>query len=94
MAKSQYNADSAPLPPLSLRSGMPGSRQTDAVEIVSFPALPANDALPMPAAYILAGGASSYVGESAHLGRRLPAHGAFEAQADLSGAFPPTSSID
>jgi hypothetical protein len=94
MAKSQYNADSASLPPLPLRPGMPGSRQTDAVEIVSFPALPANDALPMPATYILVGGAKSYVGESAHLERRLPARGAFEAQPNLSGAFPTTSSID
>ena len=94
MAKRQYNADSASLPPLSLRPGMPGSRMEDPVKLVSFPALPANDALPVPATYVLAGGANMYVGESAHLGRRLPDHGAADAEPGPSGAFLTTSSID
>jgi hypothetical protein len=88
MAKSQYNADSASPPPLSLRPGLPGSRIEDPVKLVSFPASPVNDALPVPATYVLAGGANMYVGESAHPGCRLPAHGALDAKPSPSGAFP------
>jgi hypothetical protein len=93
MANSQYNADSASLPPPSLRPGMPGSRKEDPVNIRSFPASPVNDALPMPATCVLAGGAHMYVGESAHPGRRLPAHGALDARPGLSGPSATTPSI-
>ena len=94
MAKRQYNADSASPPPLSLRPGLPGSRIEDPVKLVSFPASPVNDALPVPATYVLASGAHMYVGESAHPGRRLPAHGARGAKPGLSGPSATTPSID
>lgn len=42
MAKQHYSADSAPLPPLSLRPGVSGSRKNAPAEIVRFPALPAS----------------------------------------------------
>jgi hypothetical protein len=94
MANSHYSADSAPLPPLSLRPGLPGSRKEYPVKIARFPALPVDDALPRPAPYVLTCDASIYVGESVHLGRRLPAH-AISAEPRLSGPSPTTTtSID
>jgi hypothetical protein len=93
MAKRQYSADSASLPPLSLRPCMPGSRKEDPVKFVSFPASPANDLLPV--AYVLAGGATMYVGASAHPRCPPPAHGALDAKPGLSGpSRTTTSSID
>lgn len=95
MAKRQYNADSASPPPLSLRPGMPGSRKEDPVKFVSFPASPATDLLPVPVAYVPAGGATMYVGASAHPGCPPPAHGALDAKPGLSGpSRTTTSSID
>jgi hypothetical protein len=93
MAKSQYNADSASPPPLSLRPGLPGNRKEDPVKFVSFPAAPVNDTLHVPATDVLAGGANMYVGESAHPGRRLPAHDARDAKPSLSGPST-TTAID
>jgi hypothetical protein len=42
MARHDYSADSAPLPPLSLRPGVSGTRKYAPAEIVRFPALPAS----------------------------------------------------
>ena len=91
MANSRYSADSAPLPPLSLRPGMPGSGKVVPVEIGRFPALPVDNASPMPAAYVLADAASVYVGESADGARRLPDLGTISAEPGLSDCSPTTT---
>jgi hypothetical protein len=94
MAKSQYSGDSPFLPPLSLRPGMSGSRNEDPVKFASFPALPVNEASCVPAAYVLDGGATMYIGEGVHCGRRLQEHGTLDTEPDPRGPFPTTTSID
>ena len=91
MAKSHYSADSAPLPPLSLRPGLPGSSKEESVKTACFRALPVDDALPMPANYVLADAASVYVGESADGARRLPDLGTISAEPGLSDSSPTTT---
>ena len=94
MANSRYSADSAPLPPLSLRPGLPGSCKEGAVKTARFLALPVDDALPMPANYVLADATSVYVGESADGARRLPDLGTISAEPGLSDSSPTTTSND
>jgi hypothetical protein len=91
MANSRYSADSAPLPPLSLRPGLPGSSKEESVKTACFRALPVDDALPMPANYVLADAASVYVGESADGARRLPDLGTISAEPGLSDSSPTTT---
>ena len=93
MADSHYSADSAHLPPLSLRPGQSGSRKEHPAKTVDFP-LSLDDATPLPANYLLAGGASVCVGVNAHGARRLPKR-TIGADPGLSGPSPiATSSID
>ena len=89
MAKSHYSADSASLPPLSLRPGLPGSRNEDPAKTVDFPALSLDDATPLPANYLLADAANVCVGASAH-GARLP-NRTIGAEPGLSGPSPTTT---
>jgi hypothetical protein len=94
MAKHDYIADSAPLPPLPLHPGVPGNHKEDPVKPVSFPALPVNDTFRVPAAYVLAGGWRAYVGKTADCGRRLQDHDAPDPKPSLSGLSPTTTFIN
>jgi hypothetical protein len=93
MAKSQYNGDSPFPSPISERPGMSGSPEITPVKPASFPAMPATEASPVPAPYILNG--SAYIGESIDCARRLRDHGA-DATPCPDGISPSTttSSVD
>jgi hypothetical protein len=94
MAKSQYNGDSPFPSPFSEHPGMSGSPETIPVKPAAFPVIPAIEASPMPAPYILSGGASRYIGASIDCARRLRDHGAADAAPPLGGASSTTTSID
>jgi hypothetical protein len=94
MAKRHYNADSASLRPLSLHPGISGSRRANPAKTVSFPASSVKDTSPAPAPYMLAGGATMYVGKNAQFGRWLPNHGTVDAKPGLSGPSPIPTSIN
>lgn len=96
MAKSQYNGDSPFASPISERPGMSGSPEIIPVKPASFPPMPAIGASPVPAPYILNGGATMYIGESIDCARRLRDHGAVDATPCPDGISPSTttSSID
>jgi hypothetical protein len=92
MAKSQYNADSAPLPLPHLRSGMPASIMDIPVKSTGFAALPVNNDPTAAETCALAGDANVYVGEGAHYGRLLSGRSASDVSSPLSGLSP--TSID
>ena len=95
MAKSQYNGDSPFPSPFSEYPGMSGSPETIPVKSASFPVIPAIEASPVPAPYILNGGTAMYIGESIDCARRLRDHGAADATPCPDGISPSTtSSID
>jgi hypothetical protein len=94
MAKSQYNGDSPFPSPFSEQPGMSGSPETIPVKPAAFPVIRAIEASPMPAPYILNGGAAMCIGESMDCSRRLGDHGAADAKPSQGRAFPITTSID
>ena len=95
MAKSQYSGDSPFPSAISERPGRSGSPEIIPVRPASFPAIPAIEASPVPAPYILNGGAAMYIGESIDCARRLRDHGAADATPCPDGISPSTtSSID
>jgi hypothetical protein len=93
MANSQYSADSAPLPPLSLHSGMPGIKEHPCKRI-PFPAPPVTMASSFYEAYVLACSTRAYIGKSSDCWRRLRDFDELGPKPSPSGHFPTTSSID
>jgi hypothetical protein len=74
---------------------MSGSPETTPVTSISFPALPAIEASPAPAHYILNGGAAMCIGESIDYARRLRDHCAADSAPCPDGvSSSTTSSID
>lgn len=91
MAKSQYSADSAPLPQ---SPSPPNSNKVDVFKTAYFPAPFLKDVLLASKTYVLIG-MNGYIGESANLRRRLREHGAVRRMDGQSGTCTPTPiSID
>ena len=91
MAKSQYSADSAPLP--QSRSPFDGNK-VGVFKTAYLPAAFLKDMLSVPATFVVTG-TNAYIGESADLRRRLPEHGAVRRTDGQSGTCTPTPiSID
>ena len=84
MAKTEYSADSAPLPQ------SPSAGDKTAYLPAPFP----KDTLSLTTTFVVTG-TTGYIGESADLGRRLSKHGAVHRTAGQSGTCPPIhTSID
>lgn len=89
MAKSQYSADSAPLPP----STAPSNRdKMGAVTPFNVPATFLMGMLPIPKSYVVTG-VNAYIGESHGALRRLTDRASVHRMAEQSG-IPTPDSID
>jgi hypothetical protein len=89
MAKSQYIADSAPLPQPLLP---PNGNQMGAFKTAYPPTSFLKDTLPLTTTFVVTG-MSTHIGETADLARRLSEHVFVHRQAGQSG-IPTLTSID
>lgn len=86
MAKSEYSADSAPLPQ-SLASS--NRNKLDIFNAAHLPAPFPTDRLSVNVSFLVAG-TNGYIGESADVWRRLAEHGTVRRTAGQSGTCTPT----